>query len=155
MKLNEARQLAIDLMRLHNLPPAWSFDFDRSKVRFGKCHHGKKQISLSRYLVEINAEAEVRETILHEIAHALAPRGAGHGPVWRALAQSIGCNGRRCYGHEVIRPAAKYKGTCPSCRRVIHRHRRTALACGKCAVTFDPDYAFIWSSDGTNEQAAT
>ena len=69
-----AQQLAHDLMRLHNLPPEWSFKLDRSKVCFGKCYYSKKQISLSRYLVELNDEEEVRDTILHEIAHALAPR---------------------------------------------------------------------------------
>src|SRR5436190_12975378 len=107
MELAQARQLAEDLMRLHKLSPKWSFKFDRSKVSFGKCHYGKKQISVSRYLVELNGEDEVRDTILHEIAHALAPRGAGHGTAWRSVAKSIGCNGRRCYGAEVARPAPK------------------------------------------------
>jgi len=145
MTLKLAEELAIHLMRLHRLPREWSFAFDRSKVRFGKCDYRRKQISLSRYLVELNGEEEIRDTILHEIAHALAPRGAGHGPVWRSLALSIGCNGRRCYGHEVARPAPKYRGTCPSCRRVIYRHRRTVIACGRCAGVFDPKYVFDWS----------
>ena len=78
MTLTEARQLAHDLMRLHKVPAVWSFQFDHSKVRFGKCNYTKKEISLSRHLVQLNSEAEVRDTILHEIAHALAPRGAGH-----------------------------------------------------------------------------
>src|SRR3954466_3618137 len=144
MELAQARKLADDLMRLHKLSPKWSFKFDRSKVSFGKCHYAKKQISLSQHLVELNNEAEVRDTILHEIAHALAPRGAGHGPAWRSVALSIGCNGRRCFGEEVVRPAPKYRGTCPSCKRVIYRHRRTVIACGKCARVFDPKYLFIW-----------
>jgi SprT protein len=145
MTLKQAEELAKRLMRLHKLPREWSFAFDRSKVRFGKCDYRRKQISLSRYLVELNGEEEVQDTILHEIAHALAPRGTGHGPVWRSLALSIGCNGRRCYGHEVARPTPKYRGTCPSCRRVIYRHRRAVIACGECADVFDPRYAFDWS----------
>ena len=147
MNLSAAQILAVALMRKHKLPRDWSFGFDRSKVRFGKCDYGKKRISLSRHLVEANGIAAVRETILHEIAHALAPRGAGHGPVWRALAQSIGCNGSRCYGSEVARPKPKFRGTCPGCRRVIFRHRRTAIACGQCAPTYNPKFAFIWSQD--------
>jgi SprT protein len=147
MNLNDARALAADLMRKHNLPREWSFGFDRSKVRFGKCDYRHKRISLSRYLVEANQVEAVRETILHEIAHALAPRGAGHGPVWRSLAQSIGCNGSRCYGNEVQRPKPKFRGTCGGCGRVIYRHRRTAIACGKCAPTYNPKFAFIWSHD--------
>jgi predicted SprT family Zn-dependent metalloprotease len=145
MELDQAQMLAEGLMRLHDLSPRWSFAFDRSKVRFGKCNYGKKQISISRHLVQLNGEAEVRETILHEIAHALAPRDAGHGPRWKSMALSIGCSGRRCYGEEVHRPRPKYKATCPSCRRVIYRHRRTAIACGRCAPVFDLKYAFIWS----------
>ena len=146
MTLKQAQELANDLMRLHRLTPDWSFTFDRSNVRFGKCNYRQKQISLSKFLVELNGEGDVRETILHEIAHALAPRGAGHGPVWKSLALSIGCNGRRCFGQEVVRPAPKYQGTCPSCRRVIFRYRRGVIACGKCASVFDPKYAFVWSA---------
>jgi SprT protein len=145
MKLAQARKLANDLIRLHKLSPAWSFKFDRSKVSFGKCYYGKKQISLSRYLVELNDEDEVRDTILHEIAHALAPRGAGHGPVWQSIAKSIGCNGRRCFGSEVARPVPKFMGTCPTCKLVIYRHRRTEVACAKCSPVFDRKHAFVWS----------
>jgi predicted SprT family Zn-dependent metalloprotease len=144
MTLEQAQRLAEDLLRLHKLWPGWSFAFDHSKIRFGKCNYGKRQISLSRHLVQLNDETQVRETILHEIAHALAPRGAGHGPIWKSLARSIGCTGQRCYGDDVRRPRPKYKATCPACKRVIYRHRRTVIACGRCAPVFDPKYAFIW-----------
>jgi predicted SprT family Zn-dependent metalloprotease len=145
MTLAEARELANHLMSQHRLVPQWSFHFDRSKVRFGRCNFGRKQISLSRYLVELNNEVEVRDTILHEIAHALAPRGAGHGPVWQALALSIGWSGRRCYGPEITRPTPKFKGTCPVCRSVVYRHRRSVASCGLCKAEFDPSFAFVWS----------
>jgi predicted SprT family Zn-dependent metalloprotease len=145
MKLEDAEKMAKHLMQVHRVPREWSFVFDRSKVRFGKCDYRRRQISLSRHLVELNTEDEVRDTILHEIAHVLAPRGAGHGPVWRALAISIGCNGQRCYGREVVRPAPKFRGICPSCRHVIYRHRRTLIACGKCSDEFDPRFMFNWS----------
>jgi SprT protein len=145
MELEQAQNLAEQLMKLHKLRSTWSFAFDRSKVRFGKCNYGKKEISLSRHLVQLNDEQQVRETILHEIAHALAPPGAGHGPAWKSLARSIGCSGERCYSQEVRRPKPRHKATCPSCNRVIYRHRRTRIACGKCAPVFDSKYAFIWS----------
>jgi predicted SprT family Zn-dependent metalloprotease len=145
MELPQAQQLADDLMRLHKLSPKWSFKFDHSKISFGKCYYGKKLISLSRHLVHLNDENEVRDTILHEIAHALAPRGAGHNAAWQAIAKSIGCNGQRCYGAEVVRPAPKFKGTCPACKLVIYRHRRREVACAHCSPVFDRKYAFIWS----------
>jgi predicted SprT family Zn-dependent metalloprotease len=145
MHLGEAEEMAKDLMREHRLVPKWTFQFDRSKVRFGKCDYTNRIISLSRYLVELNSKGEVRDTILHEIAHALAPRGSGHGDAWRKVARSIGCNAARCYGEEVIRPTPRYKGTCPKCRRVIFRHRRTRIACGRCTPVFDSKYEFTWS----------
>jgi predicted SprT family Zn-dependent metalloprotease len=145
MILQDARDLAVRLMRHHRLIPKWSFQFDRSKVRFGKCDYANRVISLSRYLVELNSEHDVRDTILHEIAHALAPRGAGHGKAWRAVARSIGCAAARCYGEDIVCPAPRFKGTCPKCRRVIFRHRRTRIACGRCTPVFDNKYAFTWS----------
>jgi SprT protein len=145
MMLQQSQELAEHLMRLHKLPPEWSFRFDRSRVRFGKCDYHKKQISLSKYLVELNVEEDVRDTILHEIAHALCPPGSGHGPLWKSVALSIGCNGRRCYGQEVRRPTPKFQGTCPTCNQVIYRFRRGVIACGKCASVFDPKYQFFWS----------
>jgi predicted SprT family Zn-dependent metalloprotease len=145
MLQQDAHDLAVRLMRQHRLLPTWRFEFDRSKVRFGRCTYGSKVISLSRYLVELNTDAEVRDTILHEIAHALTPRGAGHSHKWRAVAQSIGCTAMRCYGDEVVRPTPRFKGICPGCRRVIFRHRRNLIACGKCSPVFDKKYAFVWS----------
>jgi SprT protein len=145
MTIEDAEKLAAELLTQHALLPEWTFRFDSSKVRFGKCNYARKEISLSRHLAELNEAQEVRETLLHEIAHALAPRGAGHGPQWRSVAVSIGCNAQRCYGQEVVRPKPKYQGTCPVCKQVIFRHRRTAIACGKCSPVFDRRFEFIWS----------
>jgi predicted SprT family Zn-dependent metalloprotease len=145
MRLEDVRELAARLMRQHKLLPKWKFEFDRSKVRFGKCNYAEKTISLSRYLAELNPESEVRETILHEIAHAIAPRGAGHGEKWQAVARSIGCTAARCYGEDVIRPTPRHKGTCPGCRREIFRHRRSVIACGRCTPVFDKRFAFVWT----------
>jgi predicted SprT family Zn-dependent metalloprotease len=145
MKLQQAQVLAIALLEQHGLLPEWSFHFDHSKVRFGTCNYTKRQISLSRHLVALNSEEQVRETILHEIAHALAPRGAGHGRAWRTIAISIGCKGQRCYGPEVARPVPKYRGTCPTCGSEVRRHRRAVLACGRCSPVFDGRHQLIWS----------
>jgi predicted SprT family Zn-dependent metalloprotease len=145
MNLDAAQKLAEELLRKHRMPGEWSFGFDRSKVRFGKCDYRRKRISLSSHLVELNDEPCVRDTVLHEIAHALAQRGAGHGAAWRSIALAIGCNGSRCYGNEVQRPKPKYRGTCHTCGRVIHRHRRSLLACGHCTPVFDSRFAFVWT----------
>jgi predicted SprT family Zn-dependent metalloprotease len=145
MELNRAARLAHSLMSKHGLLPHWKFEFDRAIQRFGQCNWRKKKISLSAKLVLLNDEAEVRDTILHEIAHALAPAGSNHGPKWKKIAQAIGCTGQRCYDHEVAAPPAKFTGTCPTCRRTIYRHRRSRVSCAHCDRRFNPKHVFVWT----------
>lgn len=101
MDLDKAELRAIDALREHGLiERGWTFKFDNAPKRFGHCRWVTKEISLSRKLVLLNEEAEVFETILHEVAHALHAEARGrsdHGPEWRRIAQSIGCTGQRCY----------------------------------------------------------
>ncbi|HYO07513.1 MAG TPA: SprT-like domain-containing protein, partial [Tepidisphaeraceae bacterium] len=81
MNLYAARLLTRSLMNQHGLSD-WRFDFDHARRRFGSCRPRQKLITLSRHLVFLNEEPEVRDTILHEIAHALTP-GDGHGRRWK------------------------------------------------------------------------
>jgi len=150
MQIPQAQELAHTLMAQYGLN-TWRFLFDQSVRRFGCCNHSKQQISLSAKLTKLNDEAVVRDTILHEIAHALAPVTAGHNRQWRQIALSIGCNGQRAYSHQdVVTPEKKYTGVCPNCQRVIKRHRRSGIACGKCCRLhnggrFSEQYKFVWN----------
>jgi predicted SprT family Zn-dependent metalloprotease len=149
MDRSDAASLARRLMAEH-LDNTWKFQFDRSKRRFGCCHYSTRTISLSAALVGLNDEPQVRDTILHEIAHALVGHAHGHDRVWRAKALEIGCNGRRCYdAAEVQAVEAAWKGECPSCGYTIDRHRLSEkarrMACGKCCRgRFDARYLFVW-----------
>jgi predicted SprT family Zn-dependent metalloprotease len=138
MNLYETAHLAKQLMREHGLTAAgWSFGFDHAKRRFGRCNYTRKLITLSRPLVLLNAFDEVRDTILHEIAHALVP-GTGHGPKWRLTCVRIGARPRRCYDDASVvsppRRVARYEMGCTSCGWWVTRYRRTArkYACKKC-----------------------
>jgi len=134
MKLSSATKVAMTLMKEHGLTEkGWKFEYDRAVRRFGCCNYTKMTISLSKKLVELNDEAKVIDTILHEIAHALVGKGQGHNRVWQRKAVSIGCNGSRCYGNEVTQPTLKYQLTCPNCGRTTQRAKmRSGLACGVC-----------------------
>ncbi len=77
MKLEDAENLALTLME-DNGVGTWSFRFDNAKRRCGACFYSRRTITLSRHFVTLNDEAEVRDTILHEIAHAFAGAKAGH-----------------------------------------------------------------------------
>src|SRR5690606_31200865 len=116
----------------------WQFEFDNAVRRFGCCHWRAKKITLSRKLVQLNDEARVRNTILHEIAHALCGARVGHGRQWVQMAKAIGCDGNRLYSMAVVEtPKRKYQGTCPSCARVIQAHRRNKIACGRCCNNYN------------------
>ena len=96
MNLYAARDLALALMRQHGLHD-WTFRFDHARRRFGSCRPRRRLITLSRPLAFLNEEAQVRDTILHEIAHALTPWD-GHGRNWKRKCIEIGAEPRRCYG---------------------------------------------------------
>ena len=140
MNLFEGAHLARDLMREHGLLQlGWTFGFDHARRRFGKCEYDSRRITLSRPLTLLNGIDEVRDTILHEIAHALCP-GAGHGPRWRATCRRIGATPKRCYTDEQVvspaRRAARYTMGCPRCQWWVARYRRPArrsrLVCTRC-----------------------
>jgi len=127
MNLYEAAHLAQELMGQHGLP-GWTFGFDHARRRFGRCDYRRKRITLSRPLTWLNEIDEVRDTILHEIAHALCPDD-GHGARWRATCRQIGARPIRCYTDEAVvsppRAAARYRFGCPQCDRCIERRRRS------------------------------
>jgi predicted SprT family Zn-dependent metalloprotease len=137
--LIEARNLAITLMRAHGLDKAgWRFRFDHARRRFGCCRFSDKSITLSRPLTLLNPPEQVRDTVLHEIAHALTP-GDGHGRRWRAACAAVGANPRRCYTDgEVVSPPrrpAPYRYGCGACQWWVDRRRVTRArkyVCARC-----------------------
>lgn len=147
----QAAQLAAALLDEHGLTArGWQFDYDGAVRRFGCCHYPSKTISLSLTLTQLNDEREVRDTILHEIAHALAGPQAKHGLSWRLEARRIGARPRRCYeAGEVKTPRAKFIGQCPSCQKEIKRFARKRIACVRCCNRenggkFDARFLFTW-----------
>lgn len=144
MDLAKAQLIARDLMNFHRLEN-WQFKFSNAVSFFGYCHWSKKLITLSKNLVEMNPEEKVIETILHEIAHAIAPKYAHHGPDWKKAAVSIGCAPIRCYDNTVARPSKRFIGTCPKCSVTIERHRRKTISCSRCNPKYDETLLFQWS----------
>lgn len=122
MDIAEARTLALQLMNEHGLQ-RWTFRIDKSKVRFGYCNWRHGRISLSGPLTELNNLDKVRDTILHEIAHALTPF-QDHNATWKLKAQSIGANPMACYNTTDVKlPPSPWHAICPKCRRDIKRYR--------------------------------
>ncbi len=97
MNLTEARTLAETSIKIHMTRDPAGFNWTRYVKKFKKCGHydiKKHEICLSPRYVELNPRKFVRNTILHEIAHALTP-GEGHTNKWRTTFLLIGGNGQR------------------------------------------------------------
>lgn len=134
MDRSSAATLARELMNRHGLGDI-PFEFDNRRRAFGTTYFyvwptiltrscTVQKISLSEPLVELNDEATVRNTILHEIAHAKAGMAAGHGYAWKQIARSIGADPERECGEGVKVAAGKYQATCACKGYVHHMYRR-------------------------------
>jgi predicted SprT family Zn-dependent metalloprotease len=115
---SEARRL-LDAFGLTD----WTFGFNRRKRSLGVCLYARRRIELSVHLVSRNGVAEVRDTLLHEIAHALVGPGHGHDAVWKARCVEIGARPERL-AHEVDMPRGRWQAHCRTCGVLHHRHRR-------------------------------
>lgn len=143
MDLNSVENLANELMTKFDLfNQGWKFEFDRSKQRFGCCKHRVKKITLSKNITLLNSIEHVKDTILHEIAHALVGAYHHHNHIWKRKALEIGCNGERCYDSVTIStPERKYMYRCPNedCRYIMYRYRKMKdrMACKRCCIKYN------------------
>lgn len=146
--LNRVRTWANALIALH-LDETWSFGFDNAKTRAGLCNFTAKRITVSRYLAARFEDDAIHQTLLHEVAHALAGPRAGHGASWRAIAADLGYEGGRLHDGPIADELAPWVGTCPA-GHVIHRYRRPTrpMACGRCSRRYDPAHAIRWTRRG-------
>ena len=114
----------------------WAFGFGRGKRTLGttRVRHGERTgaIRISRHLVEANLPEVLRDTILHEIAHALAYRRFGraamnHGPAWRAIALEVGAEPRATCQVGPLTPAP-YTLECTACGAQVGLYRKPRYA---------------------------
>ena len=92
-RLNAVAAMARRLMDEHELAD-WTLAFVESRRRLGDCHFRDRVIRIGRAHALEGGDEQVRDTVLHEIAHAIAGPEAGHGPLWKATARRIGATPR-------------------------------------------------------------
>lgn len=134
MDKERAREIAENL--INRYCPNYPFGFDKAKQRLGQCNYLKKRITLSEIAVELNEEDKIKDTILHEIAHALNEYQR-HNYKWRQTAISIGCTGERTTNANTVE--GKYAYKCSNCGAITKYHRihRKPRACGNCCNKYN------------------
>jgi len=143
--LQRVRTWADALIALH-LDASWSFGFDNAKRRAGLCDYTSKRISVSRYLSARYDDDTNHQTLLHEVAHAMAGPSAGHGARWKQIARDLGYVGGTTHAGETATELAPWVGVCPA-GHLAYRHRRPTrpASCVKCAPRFDEHHLFRWT----------
>lgn len=164
MDKNRAAHQARLLIAAHGLDPNL-FQWNRGKNMMGlmSATYNRitdevvlKSISLSSYWVEAMTEDEVREVILHEIAHALCPRDQ-HNWKFRAKVREIGGTAQgHCFGPsaetkarmDAIAPHA-WVGTCRNGHVTkMHRAPTVVRSCGKCSRSWRFENVPVWKKNG-------
>lgn len=121
-RLARVEALARRLLTAYGLS-RWSFAFNRRRRDMGLCLEGPRQIQLSEHFVLLNGDELVRDTLLHEIAHALVGTAHGHDAAWKAKCVEVGARPERV-SYEAAMPDGRWQAHCSGCGLVHHRHRK-------------------------------
>ncbi len=151
MGMNEKEILALAeaLLIEHGLSD-WQAQLDRARRRAGSCRYQERVITLSATLLPTYPREQIRDVILHEIAHAQVGDGHGHGPVWQQAASRLGANPKARLSANLPRPPATWVGTCPRCgrSRELYSAPRRVVSCGACDRNFDGKLVLEWHHRG-------
>ena len=130
MELKELEAIAARELTRHGLH-GWTFGLADTKRRLGACKFRSKRIEIAEYYARNSAPESVLDTLLHEIAHAIAGPAAGHGPAWKAVAIRLGAAPHACDNTRsaVVEPG-DWQATCPTCGKTYHLYRQPRSPAG-------------------------
>ena len=139
MRFARAQAMTLEELRRQGLED-WTVRPCRALGYAGITYGSRREIHLSVPHLDAMDENEVRNTVLHEVAHALAGDAEGHGPRWRKIALALGSDGEEVYDlreevAEQVLASSRYHATCEHCGATHYRARRTRsmgnLACAE------------------------
>ena len=140
----DIKLLCESLVQEHLDSIPYKIEYVEAPVRYlGKCVY-KKDYFLLKFpiltfnkLKELGQEDEIKDTVLHEIAHAITTqkygKKHGHDIYWQLTAKGIGCNGNRTADTDLT--LYKYVYECPKCHKRVYKLRsyNHHVSCGKCS----------------------
>ena len=106
----------------------------RLKRTLGRCHYSvyngtviPSLIEISRDLIESGNIEQIRETTIHECAHAIVVLQTGerhgHDAIWKNVCHRLGIAGDRC-AKQTASQDYKYICTCKKCGKIVGRYFR-------------------------------
>jgi predicted SprT family Zn-dependent metalloprotease len=98
----------------------WKIAFSNAAGRGGSCSYKTKTLRFSRLYMKASTEAGTRNTITHEVAHAIAGSGHGHDAVWKRIHKSMGGTGQTTVAESQVN------------MRVIEAKKNNYVICNKC-----------------------
>jgi predicted SprT family Zn-dependent metalloprotease len=154
MTTTDALELARRLLAQHQLTHI-NVTLSKTKNALGRCffrNGNPVKIDLSTYWVNALSAEEIKDTILHEIAHAIAGHQAGHGEAWKRVCRRIGANPNRVASIpqqvqvETVKKISNYRAVCSNsaCGNEVYFQRLTknwangGYRCGRCKSDFKP-----------------
>jgi predicted SprT family Zn-dependent metalloprotease len=148
MDLKELEAVANREMTKHGLL-GWTFGLADTKRRLGVCKYRTKRIEIAGYYALNSPPETVLDTLLHEIAHAIAGPAARHGPAWKAVAVRLGATPRACdNSHEAVVQPGDWQATCPACKKTFHCYKRPKSLGGyRCKCATRPPLIFEFKGD--------
>ena len=152
--LDYARQALKDL-GLNVAGYGWQFATNSNKSSLGRCIYSTRTLELSRHFLGAVPVTDLWNTVLHEIAHAIAGPNSGHGHLWKRVHTALGGTAEakatlNAEAREKVQARAKWHGVCPvDPSHTFSRHRMTASvrtsACPHHGRDYNPDYRIEWT----------
>lgn len=123
-----AEAFALQILAENNLEH-WDFIIDKrddAHLRLGQCNDFEKHIYLSEWVIEDLPE-EIEDTILHEVAHAIAGCKCGHGLRWKMIAKNLGAVPRECYTNGIPQSLAEKRDKAREARKPKQQQASAAM----------------------------
>lgn len=121
----------------------WRFQWNNKKTAFGSCNRRRKTIELSSFLLPTLDEASIKDTILHELAHALDVNERGysnHDKNWKRWAIAVGAVPKSTQDFvnlnatSEVAAQSKYSLVCPNGHTFpSHRKKKRNASCRICS----------------------
>lgn len=126
----------------------WEMVMDhRPKRRLGQCRYRSKTIGISSWIIRACSWEQIEDTLKHEIAHAMAGPGYGHGPEWKRMCRMIGADPLR-----LAKLSPEELARMPKTPRQLHGYKYLAVCenCGTIPGVGKMKMTRKWRNGGTH-----